>query len=88
VRDRATIGNSDPDLCAPGDECPGEPGERGSVVGPEDTKRIDRVATALTTGTTVTELRNADPAYAPPFSPVWDPILAAAKVPEGELAIE
>jgi len=32
-------------------------------------KRIDTVATALTAGMTVTELQNADLAYAPPFSP-------------------
>jgi NADPH-dependent 2,4-dienoyl-CoA reductase/sulfur reductase-like enzyme len=55
----------------------------GSVVGREGAKRIDTVATALTAGMTVTELRNADLAYAPPFSPVWDPILTAAKVLEG-----
>jgi NADPH-dependent 2,4-dienoyl-CoA reductase/sulfur reductase-like enzyme len=60
----------------------------GSVVGQEGTKRIDTVATALTAGMTVTELRNADLAYAPPFSPVWDPILTAAKVLEGEVADE
>ena len=60
----------------------------GSVVGQEGAKRVDTVATALTAGMTVTELRNADLAYAPPFSPVWDPILTAAKVLEGELAGE
>jgi NADPH-dependent 2,4-dienoyl-CoA reductase/sulfur reductase-like enzyme len=60
----------------------------GSVVGGEGAKRIDTVATALTAGMTVTELRNADLAYAPPFSPVWDPILTAAKVLEGEVAGE
>ncbi|WP_115864186.1 FAD-dependent oxidoreductase [Halorussus litoreus] len=60
----------------------------GSVVGQEGAKRIDTVATALAAGMTVTELRNADLAYAPPFSPVWDPILTAAKVLEGKLAGE
>jgi NADPH-dependent 2,4-dienoyl-CoA reductase/sulfur reductase-like enzyme len=60
----------------------------GSVVGREGAKRIDTVATALTAGMTATELRGADLAYAPPFSPVWDPILTAAKVLEGELAGE
>jgi NADPH-dependent 2,4-dienoyl-CoA reductase/sulfur reductase-like enzyme len=60
----------------------------GSVVGMEGTKRIDTVATALTAGTTVTDLRNADLAYAPPFSPVRDPVLTAANVLEGELASE
>jgi len=37
---------------------------------------------------TVNKLRDADQAYAPPFSPVWDPILTAPKVLEGELAGE
>lgn len=57
----------------------------GSVVGREGAKRIDTVATALHAGMTVTELQNADLAYAPPFSPVWDPILTAAKVLSGKL---
>jgi len=60
----------------------------GSVVGGEGAKRIDTVATALTAGTTVTELRNADLAYAPPFSPVWDPVLTAAKVLDGKIGRE
>ncbi|ELY43249.1 FAD-dependent oxidoreductase [Natronorubrum bangense] len=55
------------------------------LVGPEGTKRIDTVATAVTSGLTVTELQNLDLAYAPPFSPVWDPILTAAKVLSGRL---
>ncbi|WP_225336611.1 FAD-dependent oxidoreductase [Halomicrobium urmianum] len=57
----------------------------GSVVGAEGAKRIDTVATALHAGMTVTELQNADLAYAPPFSPVWDPVLTAAKVLSGKL---
>ncbi|ELZ20728.1 FAD-dependent oxidoreductase [Natrinema limicola] len=57
----------------------------GSVVGREGAKRIDTVATALHAGMTVTELQNADLAYAPPFSPVWDPVLTAAKVLSGKL---
>ncbi|OAQ54287.1 hypothetical protein HTG_01745 [Natrinema mahii] len=57
----------------------------GSVVGRDGAKRIDTVATALTADMTVTELQNADLAYAPPFSPVWDPILTAAKVLSGNL---
>jgi len=57
----------------------------GTVVGREGAKRIDTIATALTAGMTVGELRNADLAYAPPFSPVWDPVLTAAKVLEGKL---
>ncbi len=57
----------------------------GSVVGAEGAKRIDTVAMALHDGTTVSELQNADLAYAPPFSPVWDPVLTAAKVLSGKL---
>ncbi|MFP8953765.1 FAD-dependent oxidoreductase [Natrialbaceae archaeon A-arb3/5] len=56
-----------------------------SLVGQDGTKRIDTVATAVTTGLTVSELQNLDLAYAPPFSPVWDPILTAAKVLAGKL---
>ncbi len=34
-------------------------------------------------GMTITELQNADLAYALPFSPVCDPVLTAVKVLEG-----
>ena len=47
--------------------------------------RIDTVATALEADMTVGELERTDLAYAPPFSPVWDPILVAAKVLNGKL---
>ncbi|MGI8685725.1 MAG: FAD-dependent oxidoreductase [Acidimicrobiales bacterium] len=61
--------------------------ERGSgrllgaqLVGEEGAaKRIDVVATALTAGMTVAEVIDLDLSYAPPFSPVWDPILIAAR---------
>ncbi len=56
-----------------------------SIVGREGAKRIDTVATALSSALTVTELQNLDLAYAPPFSPVWDPVLTAAKVLAGKL---
>jgi NADPH-dependent 2,4-dienoyl-CoA reductase/sulfur reductase-like enzyme len=56
-----------------------------SVVGREGAKRIDTVATALESGLTVDEVQNLDLAYAPPFSPVWDPIATAAKVLSGSL---
>ncbi|MFC3959286.1 FAD-dependent oxidoreductase [Halovivax cerinus] len=56
-----------------------------SVVGRDGVKRIDTVATAITGEFTVAELQNADLAYAPPFSPVWDPILTAAKVLRGRM---
>ena len=41
-------------------------------------KRIDTVAAALSARMTVTDLANVDMSYAPPFSPVWDPVLIAA----------
>ncbi|MEF8830451.1 MAG: FAD-dependent oxidoreductase [Halobacteriales archaeon] len=57
----------------------------GSIVGEEGVKRIDTVATALSAEMTVTELQNQDLAYAPPFSPTWDPILTTAKVLAGKI---
>jgi NADPH-dependent 2,4-dienoyl-CoA reductase/sulfur reductase-like enzyme len=57
----------------------------GSLVGAEGTKRIDTIATALRAELTVSELRTADLAYAPPFSPVRDPVLTAANVLGGKL---
>ncbi len=42
--------------------------------------RIDTVATALFNRMTVDEIKEMDLAYAPPFSPSWDPILIAAGV--------
>jgi NADPH-dependent 2,4-dienoyl-CoA reductase/sulfur reductase-like enzyme len=41
-------------------------------------KRIDVLAAALWNEMTVAELSGMDLAYAPPFSPVWDPVLLAA----------
>lgn len=41
-------------------------------------KRIDVFATALWNGMTVDEIGGMDLSYAPPFSPVWDPVLLAA----------
>ena len=58
----------------------------GSIVGTDRAAvRIDTVATALESGMTVAELERADLAYAPPFSPVWDPVLVAAKVLSGSI---
>ncbi len=49
------------------------------IVGLEDAgKRIDVLATALWNGMTVQEIGGMDLSYAPPFSPVWDPVLLAA----------
>ena len=50
------------------------------IVGREGSaKRIDAIATALTAEMTVEEMTGLDLSYAPPFSPVWDPILVAAR---------
>jgi len=58
----------------------------GTVVGRDRAAvRIDTVATALEAGMTVGDLERTDLAYAPPFSPVWDPVLTAAKVLRGSL---
>jgi NADPH-dependent 2,4-dienoyl-CoA reductase/sulfur reductase-like enzyme len=45
----------------------------------ESAKRIDALAIALWNGMTVEELAGTDLSYAPPFSPVWDPILITAR---------
>lgn len=42
-------------------------------------KRIDAAAVALWNRMTVEEMSALDLAYAPPFSPVWDPVLIAAR---------
>jgi NADPH-dependent 2,4-dienoyl-CoA reductase/sulfur reductase-like enzyme len=50
------------------------------IVGKEGAaKRIDVLAAVLWSGMTVDEILNLDLAYAPPFSPVWDPVLIAAR---------
>jgi NADPH-dependent 2,4-dienoyl-CoA reductase/sulfur reductase-like enzyme len=56
-----------------------------SIVGREGVKRIDTVATALHGGMTVEDVENLDLAYAPPFSPVWDPVATAARVLSGKV---
>jgi CoA-dependent NAD(P)H sulfur oxidoreductase len=51
----------------------------GQIAGREGAaKRIDVLATALYAGLTVTDLAALDLSYAPPFAPVYDPVLAAA----------
>ncbi len=53
----------------------------GSIVGKEGAAhRIDSIAVALHAGMSVTEFFNCDMAYAPPFGPVWDPMLTCANV--------
>ncbi len=52
----------------------------GQIVGgPGAGKRIDVLAAALWNGMHVEDLIQMDLAYAPPFSPVWDPVLTAAR---------
>jgi NADPH-dependent 2,4-dienoyl-CoA reductase/sulfur reductase-like enzyme len=43
-------------------------------------KRIDVLATAIWAGMTADEVVHLDLGYAPPFSPVWDPTIIAARV--------
>lgn len=49
------------------------------VGGPEAAKRIDALAVAVWNEMTVDEVSQLDLGYAPPFSPVWDPTLIAAR---------
>jgi NADPH-dependent 2,4-dienoyl-CoA reductase/sulfur reductase-like enzyme len=52
----------------------------GQIVGEEGAaKRIDVVAVAVWNGMTVDELLGVDLGYAPPYSPVWDPVLVTAR---------
>jgi NADPH-dependent 2,4-dienoyl-CoA reductase/sulfur reductase-like enzyme len=52
----------------------------GQIVGLEGAaKRIDVLATAITAGMTVQQVTDLDLSYAPPFSPVWDPVQTAAR---------
>jgi len=58
----------------------------GAIVGADRAAvRINTLATALEGGMTVSEVERLDLGYAPPFSPVWDPILVAAKVLNGSI---
>ena len=51
------------------------------IVGKEGAaKRIDILATALHAGLTVEEVADLDLSYAPPYSPVWDPVAIAARL--------
>ncbi|WP_439946737.1 FAD-dependent oxidoreductase [Streptomyces sp. BBFR109] len=50
------------------------------IVGREGAaKRVDIAAVALTAGLTVEQMTALDLGYAPPFSPVWDPVMVAAR---------
>ncbi len=48
-------------------------------------KRIDVFATALPNKMTLNEIAYLDLSYAPPFAPVWDPVLAAVNVAKSKL---
>lgn len=50
-----------------------------SAGGPGSAKRVDVVAAAMAGGLTVEDLVGLDLAYAPPFSPLWDPLQVAAR---------
>jgi len=52
----------------------------GQIVGKEGAaKRIDVLAAAVWNEMTAEELVGLDVGYAPPFSPLWDPVLVAAR---------
>lgn len=52
----------------------------GEIIGTDGAAlRINTVAAAVTTGMTVEDLAYLDTGYSPPFSPVWDPVIAAAQ---------
>jgi NADPH-dependent 2,4-dienoyl-CoA reductase/sulfur reductase-like enzyme len=53
----------------------------GQIVGRNEgaAKRIDVVAMAVWTGMSASELADVDLSYAPPFSPLWDPVSLAAR---------
>lgn len=56
------------------------------IVGREGAgKRVDIAAVALTARMTVDEMTALDLGYAPPFSPVWDPVLVAARKAAAEV---
>lgn len=59
------------------------------IVGREGAaKRVDVGAVALTAGMTVGQMTALDLGYAPPFSPVWDPVLVAARKAEEKVEAE
>lgn len=50
------------------------------IIGQEGAaKRIDVIATALWNEMTVDDMLNMDLSYAPPFAPLWDPVLISAR---------
>jgi len=56
------------------------------MLGPDNfAKRIDVFAAAIQSRCTLEQLAGLDLSYAPPYSPVWDPVLVAANVALGKL---
>jgi NADPH-dependent 2,4-dienoyl-CoA reductase/sulfur reductase-like enzyme len=56
------------------------------IVGREGAaKRIDVLAACIWNQMTVEEILSLDLGYAPPFSPLWDPVLVAARAAAGNL---
>ena len=56
------------------------------IVGGEGAaKRIDVLAACVTTKMSVEDMTNLDLSYAPPFAPVWDPVLVAARKAAGQV---
>ncbi|HPC48288.1 MAG TPA: flavoprotein oxidoreductase, partial [Deltaproteobacteria bacterium] len=52
----------------------------GQIVGgPGSALRINTVVAAITSRMRLDELYTLDTAYAPPISPVWDPVVVAAR---------
>lgn len=49
------------------------------VGGPGAAKRVDTAAAAIWLGATVDDVAGMDLSYAPPFSPVWDPVQIACR---------
>jgi len=52
----------------------------GEIAGVDNAAlRINTIAAAITAGMTIEDFAYLDTGYAPPFSPVWDPVIAAAQ---------
>jgi CoA-dependent NAD(P)H sulfur oxidoreductase len=52
----------------------------GQIIGKTGSAmRLDTLVAAITAGMTLDDLYGLDLAYAPPFAPVWDPLLIAAR---------
>ena len=68
-----------------------EPGGRllgAQMIGLEGAaKRVDVVAAALHAELSVDDLADLDLSYAPPYAPVYDPVLVAAQAAQRDLAV-